>query len=412
MAGNRSGFDLGCREAGLIKGDEMSRQYLDKKTILITALVAVAVLVSWFEFLDIMATDYLSGILVEAFTSFGAAKIINSTVSLLKHIEFSAVIMTINIGQVLDPMDRLVQQFAYLMKFSIASLIVQNILVHIVSSTFFKVFLTITGLYFIYSLVSKGAEGSIFPFKLFVFALLLRYLVVLSVGSSLIVDTMLLDSMVEKRMAPIEQVAQSVKDKDKPDNPNLSKMERKGLKTSIASLKAEKSDIEAELENLNSRIAAQKKKVAERQAVLNKQQERIGTVQSMWTNDQAYLAANKEYEAASAKLNSLLQKRASLKTQLTAIANDLTHKRARLHGNAGGLIDAIQGFANSVSSGVAHLRKRLDKLVNSLDDVTQDMIYVMVAFLFRSLIMPLIFLFLFIKGFKAFWHIDLAGKLA
>ncbi len=389
----------------------MKSPYIDRKAALITAVVVVLVLISWLEFLDTVAADYIANVMVEAFTSFGAAKVINSTVSLLKHIEISALIMTINIGQVLDPMDRLVQQYAYLMKLSIASLIVQNILIQIVSSTFFKILLTVSGIYLIYSLAIKGSGGTVFPFKLFMFTVLLRFLIVLSVSSSITVDYMLLDSLVQDRMVPIERVAESIEPKQFRGNPDLSQTETKKLQASIATLQSAKTSLVTSFEHLESQIANRKKRVAAGRVALERQEERIGMVRSIWTDDDAYLTASNKLDAATANLDSLLQKRESLNEKMTGIVGHITQKQARLHGESGGLFDALQGFADNISSGMLDFRERVEQLVDNLGSIANDMIYVMVAFLFRTLIMPLIFLFIFAKGFKLFWHVDLSGWL-
>ena len=49
--------------------------------------------------------------------------------------------------------------------------------------------------------------------------------------------------------------------------------------------------------------------------------------------------------------------------------------------------------------------------MGSFDNIMQDLIYIMSAFLFRTLLMPLVFLYGFLKGFRLIWGIDLRSAL-
>src|SRR5690606_15243930 len=96
--------------------------------------------------------------------------------------EVSLVVVSMAVGEVLDPLNDLVEQYSALMKYAIASLLVQKLLLAITSSTVFKVFLTVAAAFAAVSALLGKAKPFEFSFRIFVFVAFLRFALVLTVG--------------------------------------------------------------------------------------------------------------------------------------------------------------------------------------------------------------------------------------
>lgn len=131
----------------------MPLKLMDKrKRLLITVVVFLLVFVSWLEFFDKQSIAYIDKALVQATVTFGLARAFNAVISVLQSVEISVVAVSVTVGEALDPLNDLVEQFSTLMQYAVGSLIIQKLLVEIVSHDFFKIVISATGAIFIASM--------------------------------------------------------------------------------------------------------------------------------------------------------------------------------------------------------------------------------------------------------------------
>jgi len=161
-------------------------------------VVMFLILICWFGFVDQYAEEYINSSIATSLVSFGIAKAFNATVSVLSTITLQAPFVgSIQIGELLDPLNDLVEDFSTIMKYSISSLLIQKLIVEILQTIHFKIFLTLSGLVFI-TTKYMFREYRILSYKVFVFALACKFSIALVAIATSFVDSAFLNESIEK----------------------------------------------------------------------------------------------------------------------------------------------------------------------------------------------------------------------
>ena len=100
-------------------------------------------LIAWLGPLEKLSYDYLDQSLASAGLIYGTARGINAAVSVLQTTELDAAIVSMQVGQILDPVNDLIERFSGVMLVALGSLALQKILLELVSDTFFTATLTL-----------------------------------------------------------------------------------------------------------------------------------------------------------------------------------------------------------------------------------------------------------------------------
>lgn len=114
----------------------------NKLLILIISSVALALAFSFT--LDTHAQTLTDKAFTQAIVVFGSAKALNAVISLAQGTELDLPFVTVAIGQVLDPINDLVEQFSLIMLASMTSLGIQKILMGFVTNNLFNMLLALT----------------------------------------------------------------------------------------------------------------------------------------------------------------------------------------------------------------------------------------------------------------------------
>ena len=149
--------------------------------------IVLAIVFSWWGLLDAKASDYVSSSLVQALSAFGLAKLFNATVSVLQSIQISVFVSSVTIGELLDPFNDMIEDFSSVMKVAVSSLIFQTILLKIISTVYFKAFVTLSGVLFGYFYYMKSRFTEV-AYKVFVNAVGAKIFLVVVVLLSAWVD--------------------------------------------------------------------------------------------------------------------------------------------------------------------------------------------------------------------------------
>ena len=206
----------------------------DSRQLLLFALIAALVGLAWWGGLDRVAEGYVNDSLLDAGIIYGVARGINALVSTLQGTELDILVLTISVGQVLDPVNDLIERFSGVMTIAIASLVIQQLLLVIVSHVSFTVGLTVLALLVIamallrrYYLDSNATQDEDSAsaltaeviLRLFLLAVFLRFSLGLVVVANLWVDQVFLpgtDAMEFRVMqsfkGELEQIDDTVRD--------------------------------------------------------------------------------------------------------------------------------------------------------------------------------------------------------
>ena len=100
-------------------------------------------IVSWWGAVDNLAAYVNGESIKDAAIIYGVARSINGVISLIQSAEISAIVGSVRPGELLDPMNDLIERFSSVMAWSLSSLVLQKVLLSVFSSYSFKVIFTI-----------------------------------------------------------------------------------------------------------------------------------------------------------------------------------------------------------------------------------------------------------------------------
>ena len=165
--------------------------------------VALLVMLSWVGVVDSFAVSYIDESLLSAIASFGIAKAFNATISIVSSVTLDIFIAQVQIGEFFAPLMDMVEDFSAVMKYSIASLLIQKIMVEIFQTIYFKVFITLSGCVFYISYYFAPRYKEI-AFKIFAFAVLCKFAIAVVAITSSMVSAVFVDDMVDKQNKALE----------------------------------------------------------------------------------------------------------------------------------------------------------------------------------------------------------------
>ncbi|THF64498.1 hypothetical protein E6C76_10540 [Pseudothauera nasutitermitis] len=189
----------------------MTAATLPRRIALVAVLLAVAAL-AWLKPLDQLAERYAEEGLKRAVASFATARALNAVISVVQGTEVSGsmvVGITLTPGQVLDPLNQLVEQFSTLMLAASIAFGAQLLLMKIGASWAVSLVLCVAAAWLAW-LVLKGRPPSRWLLRGFVALLLVRFIVPLaSLGSEAAYHAFMADEY-QARQASLEQVDQGL----------------------------------------------------------------------------------------------------------------------------------------------------------------------------------------------------------
>ena len=177
------------------------------------AAMLLAVVISWAGVLDRSSGKYVDEALVQAFSTYAVARGINGVVSVLQSVSVGGslgVAFNVSPGEVLDPINDLVERFAAIMELSIGSLLIQKLLIAITSSAFFNILLTasVAAFALVALLNITSAVGPLFRTVLTL--VFLRFAIVLAILANSWVDIAFLREGIDQRVEGVSSVSEDV----------------------------------------------------------------------------------------------------------------------------------------------------------------------------------------------------------
>lgn len=176
-------------------------------------LVVLLVALSWTGVLDRRPAEYVDRAIVQATVAFATARALNAGISVLQSLEVSPPVVggaTLGIGQVLDPLNDLVEQYSSLMKWAIGSLVIQKLLLEIVSDRIFNLMLTAAALLWLAALFWPGAGLTMPAGRMFALLVLLRFALVAVVGLNGLVDHVFIEPRAAADLQRLDRLANEV----------------------------------------------------------------------------------------------------------------------------------------------------------------------------------------------------------
>ena len=362
--------------------------------IYLLALVIIPI-VAWAGVLDNFSTQYLRDSLAGAGLIYGTARGINALVSLLQGTELNLMVMTFSIGEVLDPLNDLIERFSEVVMFALGSLALQAILLKLVSHTVFNVLLTILALGTGLALLMNNQRFYPVLARGFIITAFLRFSLGLVVIANGWVDIAFLNSDDNERHQNMTQFQVELREinsiASSSDSPTgLVKQTR----IQIEDKKSEQAAIKDSLLEIQLDLRLAEDTLNE----LRQQNRFCAYLISSTTCPAAVLAAKDEVD----RLEVVERK---LESAVLSVQNDIDEMQASLAciekqsrgescGGMGAMLDGMSPEA---------LRQKLANLEGSMGAFADNTINLLMSLLLKSVIIPLLFFYLLLKLARTGW---------
>ncbi len=169
-------------------------------TMSVVICVALLAALSSLDITEQQSEEYVEGSLKKALIAYGTARALNSTISVLQ----SAKTPIFSFGEVLDPVNDLVERFAQVMELAIASLVIQKILVAVTSNGLFKLLVLVFGFLLVATLIYRSGSHRKLMGRIFATLIVLRFSVVGALLLNGVVDDNFISPQLNEKMAKIE----------------------------------------------------------------------------------------------------------------------------------------------------------------------------------------------------------------
>jgi len=363
------------------------------------------VILSWLGVLDTASENYVNSAIVQATVAFASARTLNAVISVAQNTEVSIVVFSMAIGELLDPLNDLVEQYSTLMKYAIASLLVQKLLLVITSSTVFKIFLTVAGVWAAGTALMGREKAFAFSFRLFVFVAFLRFALVLAVALNGLVSHFFvneqIDAEVERLQATTEVVEQVSGDEtvDPKRKAELAARKDELLTEKVDHIKV-RDGFEVSLSGALVNLDSAKKRLAAAEELI--------PWKDKFFDSDALRKEKADVNSAQASVEYFEGKISEENDDIEALDEEITTIDNQLMGKANGWIETARNAATSaVGSVKENFTSRVSGLVDELNESVSNILDLMAAFLLKTLILPLIFLYMVVMLTRIIWGVDM-----
>jgi hypothetical protein len=366
-------------------------QINDLNRFALCLFVLVAVAISWIGVLDNYAEDYIKESILDAGIIYGISRAINATVSVAQSVEIDAVIVSVTVGEFLDPVNDLIERFSEVMTVSITSLAMQKILLLVANHEVFNFLITLSGAALVAAMFLKRGESR--AFKAFTILVLIRSSLLIVLLSNNVVDKLLLQSQIEEGTQKIELLkdeVESIADKAK-NGDSLNENAIELLDDEIIAINSEKEQIADDISSFEKKINEEEMRID------------IARDEAPWwlpdiLNDNPMMSDAKNSIAGyEDQIEIKIQRLDDLENKISSLEEQRKCAEKQRDGEScswWGLIPTSgEGF-----------NKRLINAADVLKDKTGDVLTLMALVILRSILLPLLFWVLIYKAVKWIWR--------
>ena len=198
---------------------------LDLKLLISTLIVALVALSST-RALDDYVDDYTTESLTNAAVTYATARGVNALVSMLQSSEIEAgvgiVSGSMTIGEVLDPLNDMIERFSTVMTWVLASLAAQKVLLLLASHNLFLYLIGVLGATTILLLFFGRGAAVNWMFRCFLVVVFVRFSLGLAVALNSGADYLFLEQQIQANDLEVEQFQSSILKIDTSQNANSS----------------------------------------------------------------------------------------------------------------------------------------------------------------------------------------------
>lgn len=358
----------------------------DRARLFLVFLIASVLTISWTGILDDISAEFLNDSLINAIATYGSARLINGIISVLQTTTIDAgaffVGGSLSIGQMLDPINDAVERLSNVMTIAIGSILLQKTLLAITSSLLFKVLLTLSGLGLAISSFIKDAPYMQMLSKLFVFLVFIRLSLGFMLLLNLAVDQSYLSGQINNNQKEMKTLASRVDGEIAENNEKIAQ--------EIEKLSIQEDSKGAELALLLHEEKDLSGLVSTKENELEKARSKLGLA------DRYFDPSLDKIKESLSERKSTLKKKTNqiegIQKGLKTIGEDISSKE--------------EAISDSGTISIATARKALSGSAKYFKNQVEVLLDMMILFMMKTVIFPLLFMYLLTKGFKLIWGVD------
>lgn len=304
--------------------------------------------------------------------------------------------------EALDPFNDLVEDYASVMKLAIGSLIGQTLLLEITGALMFKIALSLAGALLILCL---WRDWRLTPMAWKAFALigLGRFLLLLTLVASTLVDQAFLDERTSASMAEVQGLSQEVQATGLAEaGETLTPQQRDRLQAEMAGTDQQRQRLRESLIETNRQIGKAEDAVEQSRGRLSLLTARLSLTERLNPFHDNPEIERLEQQLAQRRqaLADLTDQREGQLAELAAVDRERDTLRRRLAGEdpEQGLFDGLAERIGALTDGLS-----ISAIQSRIESGTNAILQLMALFVMRTLVIPLLFLWLGLKLFKGLY---------
>lgn len=368
---------------------------LDTKSKAVLFLALITPLIAWSGVFDDYAHRYIDQSLEQAGIAYASARGINAIVSVAQTVHVDMLFIEATPGEALDPLNDLIERFSALMLAAFASLALQKILLELVSSTFFNWTFTALAIAASIALIRKNQVFSTQIWRIFLIAFFLRFALSIVLLASFWVDSAFLLENDGHRITQLKQY-----------ETEISTLSEKSL--SVAAARERKESQEEAVASAEKALALKERELKKLGLVVEEKSDNLDNSRKGQTLCQGLLTSVNCSEDVMAEKAVLDRARKDYKSQEDIVSQaqnavseankELACSTKKASGKSCSMLPSFRETQASLTNNIGHVNEKLT-------DFADNIISILMSFILKTILIPLLFLHLLLKAAGRSWAI-------
>ena len=374
-------------------------------------IIAIVIVISWVGVLDEYSDNYTDDSIIEAGVTYLIARGINGIVSVLQTTTVHAGLGlsgSMQFGQILDPINDLIERFSHVMSLAIGSLALQKILLGISAHGVFKLLIVGVGITLIVAYITKYRSALSLLSRCFFILIFIRFSLVIVVLLNSFVDNIFISNQISDGTQELgEFQADIVQLKNNSGNLDI---DRSIYEESIRDDQFKIDEINTQLiPNFKQELADTNSQLIQAKAILKEIERDIAWYESLnpfYENTKAS-EAELRISILEQKIDTLERNIEEQEELINILTKDIEESEKRISGEPVGIYEIVNDNLPSISGLKRNLS--LDIIQENITEAANNIFHLSALFLLKTILIPIAFFFLFIWGVKGIWKSDLSN---
>lgn len=380
------------------------------KNYIIIAVIFIILVLAWVGVLERHSGAEIDETIIQASIAFASARALNAIVSVVQSMEVSIVFVSVGLGEALDPINDMIEQYSSIMKYAIAALFIQKFLLIMTTNAIFNYLLTGVGFFVIGSAIYKKERFLYASIKVFLLMVFLRFAIAMMIILNGMANNIFIDQQIDddiKNIQTATQNAQLIHSNSTIDD--IGEDVRKRLEQQLQTLLTQQNEILARRGSIENRLADELNQLQISQDQLDSLVESLTLQQKLnflnRSEEHRDLIAERDrnqekVDVLKERINELNADQKVNQQQQLLIRNQLENKSDI----AQTVTDITAGHSGSLNE---KFNLKIGELTKQLSDTLHNMLSLIAAFLLKTMLFPLLFLYLLISAIRVLWRVDL-----